>query len=420
MNQAKHILFIDDDDFVRELIAEQLVALGYDVNEASDGNEGLKKFIQLKPDVVLLDLRMPKLDGLAVLESLFKNAPDTPVIIVSGQGTMEDVVKALRLGAWDYLIKPILDFELLTHSIETVYERAKLIKENKQNRRELEELNLALESKVERRTAQLTQTLKELDEVNASLKKQNIESIKVLSQIIDMHPGIYKGHAKFVAEKSVLMAKELGLDDNQIQTIMVAGLLLQIGKMSLPEKMLTKPFYTLNKAERQDFLNHAVEGEKLLRGMEHLKEPANLIRCQYEKYDGTGFPDGLVSEEIPIGARIIKVIQDYSNYQNGVTTGKKMLSRQIFSKLERFKEKDYDPAIVKLFINIASGGPYKTQHIIVDADWYNLREGMHVVEVKHAGTTFLKNQILTKDNLEHIKELREVFGDNLKIKVQVR
>jgi len=420
MNQAKHILFIDDDDFVRELIAEQLVALGYDVNEASDGNEGLKKFIQLKPDVVLLDLRMPKLDGLAVLESLFKNAPDTPVIIVSGQGTMEDVVKALRLGAWDYLIKPILDFELLTHSIETVYERAKLIKENKQNRRELEELNLALESKVERRTAQLTQTLKELDEVNASLKKQNIESIKVLSQIIDMHPGIYKGHAKFVAEKSVLMAKELGLDDNQIQTIMVAGLLLQIGKMSLPEKMLTKPFYTLNKAERQDFLNHAVEGEKLLRGMEHLKEPANLIRCQYEKYDGTGFPDGLVGEEIPIGARIIKVIQDYSNYQNGVTTGKKMLSRQIFSKLERFKEKDYDPEIVKLFINIASGGPYKTQHIIVDADWYNLREGMHVVEVKHAGTTFLKNQILTKDNLEHIKELREVFGDNLKIKVQVR
>ncbi|MBF0263631.1 MAG: response regulator [Gammaproteobacteria bacterium] len=420
MSKAKNILFIDDDDFVRELIAEQIVALGYQVTEASEGSIGLKKFIKLKPDVVLLDLRMPKLDGLTVLESLVKNAPDTPVIIVSGQGTMEDVVKALRLGAWDYLIKPILDFELLTHSIETVHERASLLKENKQNRRELEELNIALENKVERRTAQLKQTLKELDSVNASLKAQNIESIKVLSQIIEMHPGIYKGHAKFVAEKSVLIAKEIGLDDNQIQTIMVAGLLLQIGKMSLSEKMLTKPFYTLSKVERQDFLKHAIEGEKLLKGLSHLQDPAYLIRCQYEKYDGTGVPNGLQGERIPVGARIIKIIQDYSNYQNGVTTGKKMLSRQIFSKMELFKEKDYDPQILELFINIASGGPYKTQHIIVDAEWYNLHEGMHVVEVKHAGTTFLKNHLLKKEDLDHIKELREVFGDNLQIKVQVR
>jgi len=70
--------------------------------------------------------------------------------------------------------------------------------------------------------------------------------------------------------------------------------------------------------------------------MQHLQGAAYLIRCQYEKFDGTGVPSGLKGEEIPIGARIIKVIQDYSNYQNGVTTGKKMLSRQIFSKLELF------------------------------------------------------------------------------------
>jgi serine phosphatase RsbU (regulator of sigma subunit) len=140
------ILVIDDDRVIRQSIAAYLEDSGYQVLLAEDGLKGLEMFRQESPDLVVCDLRMPGLDGISVLHHISKEAHDTPIIVISGAGVMADVVEALRIGASDYLIKPILDLEVLEHAIERSMERFSLRKENAAYREELERANQELQT----------------------------------------------------------------------------------------------------------------------------------------------------------------------------------------------------------------------------------------------------------------------------------
>ena len=142
------VLVIDDEAIVRESIVAYLEDSGFDVIEAENGHEGVACFNSLQPDIVLCDLRMPNMDGLAVLRQVNKTHPDTPFIVVSGAGVMADVVQALRLGASDYLIKPILDMEVLEHSIIRNLKQRRLIEQNSAYRAQLEANNRELESRL--------------------------------------------------------------------------------------------------------------------------------------------------------------------------------------------------------------------------------------------------------------------------------
>ncbi len=158
------ILTVEDDDAVRRSIREHLEDQGHAVIEARDGREGLEAFADRSPDLVLLDLRMPQLGGLDVLRAIRRDAPDAPVVVISGVGTIEDAVEALRLGAWDYLIKPIEDMSVLDHAVDKALERARLIAENRRYREHLEQL-------VRRRTAELRQANERLEHKNLALQE---------------------------------------------------------------------------------------------------------------------------------------------------------------------------------------------------------------------------------------------------------
>jgi serine phosphatase RsbU (regulator of sigma subunit) len=142
------VLIIDDDDAVRESLVAYLDDSGYDVSQASEGETGLSVFTQQAPDVILCDLRMPKMDGLTVLSEIKRRSPETPVIVVSGAGVMTDVVQALRLGASDYIVKPVVDMEVLVHSVEQALEKKQLIDQNHQYREELESANQELRERI--------------------------------------------------------------------------------------------------------------------------------------------------------------------------------------------------------------------------------------------------------------------------------
>lgn len=144
MAREANLLLIDDDRIVRESIAAYLEDSGYTVVEASDGEEGLEHFLHSPPQLVICDLAMPRLDGLSLLRMISEQDQAVPVIVISGAGGMADVVEALRLGASDYLVKPIVDMEVLEHSIERSIERAQLIEENQRYREELERTNREL------------------------------------------------------------------------------------------------------------------------------------------------------------------------------------------------------------------------------------------------------------------------------------
>ena len=140
------ILIIDDDESVRHSIATYLTDSGYDTFEAGDGAQGLEVMESVSPELVLCDLRMPKLDGINVLKAISDKYAHVPIIVISGAGVMSDVVEALRLGASDYLIKPILDLEVLEHAIERSLERYSLRRENLAYRQKIEQANIELKS----------------------------------------------------------------------------------------------------------------------------------------------------------------------------------------------------------------------------------------------------------------------------------
>ncbi|MBN2290996.1 MAG: response regulator [Pirellulales bacterium] len=157
------ILAMEDDDIVRQSLAAYLTDRGYKVLEAPNGRVGLEIFHEKKPDLILVDLRMPEVDGLEVIGTVAGESPNTPLIVVSGNNAISNAVEALHLGAWDYLLKPIEDMAILLHAVEISLQRARLIEDNRRYQEQLEEL-------VKKRTAELEETNEALAFENAQRK----------------------------------------------------------------------------------------------------------------------------------------------------------------------------------------------------------------------------------------------------------
>ena len=133
-NNCKKILVIDDEYDARELMSDFLELRGYEVLMAENGKQGIKRFKSENPDIVLCDLQMPELDGLGVLKYIKQNSDDKPVIVISGTGVLQDAIGALKLGAWDYLEKPMPNMEVLEFAVKRALDKSTLLKENKKYR----------------------------------------------------------------------------------------------------------------------------------------------------------------------------------------------------------------------------------------------------------------------------------------------
>lgn len=166
MGEEIKILTIDDEESIRINFVEYFEDSGYTVFEAENGRIGLEVFEKEKPDLVLVDLNMPEMDGFEVLERITRESPGTPIIVVSGAGEIQAAIKATRLGAWDFIQKPVIDMGMVEHSINKSLERARLVLENKLYREYLEE-----------QTLELSQTIIKLRDT----QKQLVESEKMAS-----------------------------------------------------------------------------------------------------------------------------------------------------------------------------------------------------------------------------------------------
>jgi signal transduction histidine kinase len=171
-DQMPLILTIDDEKVIRQSISNFLEDFDFNVIQAENGRVGLEVFEQKKPDLVLVDLRMPEVDGLDVLAKISKDSPDTPIIVVSGTGMITDTIEALHLGAWDYILKPVEDMSILLHSVNKALERAKLIRDNRS-------YQCNLEQRVEEKTVALQLQLNEHGKLlkAIALKNEELESI---------------------------------------------------------------------------------------------------------------------------------------------------------------------------------------------------------------------------------------------------
>lgn len=174
------ILTIDDERAIRDSFHLYLEDYGYEVIEAENGRLGIEAFDRASPDLVLVDLRMPEVDGFQVLDYIVSKSPDTPVIVVSGTGVIDDVIQALRLGAWEYMLKPVEDLTVLLHAVETSLDRKRLRLENRS-------YQAHLELEVAKRTEELSNANKEMAQVNTKLLKSETRYRSIFESLVDIY-----------------------------------------------------------------------------------------------------------------------------------------------------------------------------------------------------------------------------------------
>ncbi len=196
------ILIIDDDEFLCDTISGYLEEQDYSCLTAQDGPAGLELFRREKIDLVLLDIRMPEMSGIQVLEIMIAESPEMPVVVISSTGKMSDVVQVLQLGAWDYVSKPIDEMELLLHHVVKALDRSRLLKENVHHREILSDL-------VKCRTSQLETTSSALQQANTSLSSKDTALNEILGSIEDQKKNLVADIGRQIDEVTLPMLLRL-------------------------------------------------------------------------------------------------------------------------------------------------------------------------------------------------------------------
>ncbi len=332
------VLTIDDEKPVRESIRHFLEDCGYDVLEAADGKSGLEIFKSQNPDLILVDLRMPGMDGLEVLDRISRKSRKTPIIVISGTGVIGDVVEALRRGAWDFLLKPIEDMEVLRHAVEKSLERSELIDLERQYQRRLE-------VEVSRKTKELTDALDQVTDVS-------LEIIYRLSRAADCKDEATGNHIKRMSLYSYSIACQMGMEANLADQIKYASPMHDVGKIGIPDSILLKKG-KLTPGEWDIMKRHTTIGARILEGSDirFIKIAQKIALYHHERWDGRGYPTGLKGEEIPLEARITAVADVY----DALSTARPYKDPYPLDICEEIilesSETAFDPQIVSAFMN---------------------------------------------------------------------
>ena len=316
MSAAAHtpsrVLVVEDTPIIRRLIVDQVSKLGYSVAEAENGRIGMDSMRATPPDAVILDLMMPEMSGIEVLAAMREDETlkDIPVIVVTALSDMDKIIYCIEHGADDYMMKPFRA-PILKARLNAVIERKKLHDRERELQRQLAEYNAQLEARVRAQVKEIT-----------AAQTSAIFAMCKLSESRDVDTG---AHLERVREYCRLMARQLRVDaegealipESFIDDIFYASPLHDIGKVGIPDAILQKPGkHTPEEFERMK--KHSEIGAAILRDVESRHPSNSFIRMgvdiamsHHEKWDGTGYPQGLRGERIPLSARIMAVADVY-------------------------------------------------------------------------------------------------------------
>lgn len=353
------LLLVDDEANILASLRRLFRPRGYTVLTAESGAAALTLLEQQTIDLVISDMRMPHMSGAELLASIAQRWPQTVRILLTGYSEISSTIAAINEGSiYKYIAKPWEDNDLLQtvdRALEwqhTERERRRLLELTARQNEELQQLNQNLEEKVRERTAELQQTHDQLKGANEALRRSYGSTIKIFSSLIELRGGVVAGHSRRVAAQAKELALHLGLKEEEAQQVMYAGLLHDVGKISLPDPLLTKAFNGLGREERALVARHPVIAEGLLMGLEPLESAAKYIRHHHERYDGKGFPDGLKGADIPLGARILAVVNDYDALQIGTLATLRHAPGEAKEHIRQSRGSRYDPSIADAFVKL--------------------------------------------------------------------
>ena len=335
-NDGKRVLIVDDDRQVRDVLHEIFLSNGYKCQLATDGQEGLDVFQATRPPLTVTDVKMPVMDGLEFLKTVRELDPDAAVIMLTGVGDLKIAVESLKVGAYDFIIKPVNVDELLIAAERAVEHRQLLI--------ERREYQITLERRVGEATRDLALTLRELQDTYRA-------TLEALGSALDTRDVGTEAHSRRVHGSALTIARAHGVPERDIKDLEHGVLLHDIGKIGIPDAILLKPG-PLTPEEWIIMRTHPEVGRRLIERIPFLRGALPIVYHHHEKWDGTGYPLGLRGEAIPVGARIFAVADAFDAMLFDRPYSKAVPYEAARQEIQRCAGTHFDPAVVETFLSI--------------------------------------------------------------------
>ncbi len=334
--RTSRILVVDDETHVRAMMGSTLERQGYEVQMASSGREALEALELNAFDLVLTDIVMQDVNGIALLEQIHAQHPNLPVVMVTAIHDISVAIDSMRRGAYDYLLKPF-EREHLLNTVRRAMDHRHALEENHNYQQSLEQM-------VRARTEMLRHAMEDLEH-------SYDVTLEALGDALDLKDSETEGHSKRVTAYTIALARAMGIAPAEIKVITRGAFLHDVGKMAIPDEILHKPG-KLTEEEQVIMREHCTRGYNMLRKIPFLAGAAEIVYCHQEHYDGSGYPRGIKGREIPIGARIFAV----GDTLDAITSDRPYRPARSFDaareEILRCSGTQFDPAVVEVFLKI--------------------------------------------------------------------
>jgi putative nucleotidyltransferase with HDIG domain len=338
------LLIVDDEVEVRGVLRD-LLGDTYQCAEVASAEEALTQLRERDYELVISDITMSGMTGLEMIPHVKVISPDTVIVMISGMQTIESAINALRLGAFDYLMKPF-DLRQAEAAVARALEHHELVVAKRRYENHLEEL-------VDQRTAELDRALDSLENAYRS-------TLSALTAALETRDAETHGHSERVVTFSLRLGREYGLNSPQMKALEFGSLLHDIGKIGVPDAILRKPA-KLTDEEWVRMREHPMHGQQILRGIKFLEGAARVVAQHHEKWDGSGYPLGLSGDEIDICARIFSVADAFDAITSDRVYRQGRSYEAAAAELDEWINRQFDPRVVEAF------------HRVPKEDWDELR-----------------------------------------------
>ncbi len=330
------VLIVDDEPGIAKLLHDWLAHAGFECLTCTQGEEALALLEQQAFGAVISDLRMPGMTGIELLQRVRPTHPLLAFLMATAVDDVRVGIQAMREGADDYLVKPF--------HLENVLASVNRALEKKNLEREVANYRLRLEQMVDQRTRQLQAAMKRIEQTYD-------DTLEALAAALDLRDNETAGHSRRVTSYCMEIARLLNCSEAELQVIQRGAYLHDIGKIGIPDSILLKPG-KLTEGERTVMESHARTGYELVCRVTFLAAAAEIILTHQERFDGTGYPQGLVGEEVPLGARIFSVADTLDAMTSDRPYRRALPYATARAEIIRESGRQFDPRIVEAFLSI--------------------------------------------------------------------
>jgi len=334
------ILIADDDAMVRATVSRILEMFGHRVTTVCDGL-GVIEEVDDSYDVIILDINMPDMDGFETMDRLNELHYEVPVLFLTGAGSMDYAIKAINLGAYDFLTKPIEDLDIFNVKIRRAIEKRNFILRER-------EYKLALEDDIQKKARQLEEQNKLLISYSNSLEKATVQLMSSLQNAMEEKDYYTAGHTMRVTEYAMMLGVAMGLDESDILVLRRAAQFHDIGKLVIDLSCIQKPG-KLTEEEWRLIRKHPSVGANIIQPLGFMKKEQFIIRHHHERMDGKGYPDGLHGGQLDDLTKIIIVVDSYDAMTSRRNYRMNMTMEQAVQELYSCSGSQFDPMIVEYF-----------------------------------------------------------------------